>query len=202
MQEACARSDRVVCISEYVRRTLLATVDVRSDRVVTIPLGLLEGDGQVETGVIDRLGLSVGEFLLYPANFWPHKNHPRLFEALCRYRDRQPDSPLKLVCTGAPNAHLRKLEAEARAVLPAGAVVFAGHMARQELDALVRACRGLIFPSLYEGFGMPVLEAMAHGKPVLCSNVTSLPEVAGEAAVYFDPHRRRTDCRRHRGPGR
>ena len=86
---------------------------------------------------------------------------------------------------------MRTLQAEAQALLPSRAVVFAGYVDPDELQALFEACRGLIFPSLYEGFGMPVLEAMAHEKPVLCSNVTSLPEVAGDAAIYFDP----TDAR-------
>jgi hypothetical protein len=70
----------------------------------------------------------------------------------------------------------------------ADSVAFLGYVREEdELPALLAACRALIFPSLYEGFGMPVLEAMAFGKPVLCSNLTALPEVAGDAALYFDP---------------
>jgi glycosyltransferase involved in cell wall biosynthesis len=71
--------------------------------------------------------------------------------------------------------------------LPSGSVVFSGYVRPEELAALLGACTALIFPSLYEGFGMPVLEAMASGKPVLCSRVTSLPEVADDVAIYFDP---------------
>jgi hypothetical protein len=66
---------------------------------------------------------------------------------------------------------------------------FPGYMPEDEFVALLQSCQAVIFPSLYEGFGMPVLEAMAFGKPVLCSNVTSLPEVAGEAALFFDPRK-------------
>ena len=68
-------------------------------------------------------------------------------------------------------------------------VLFPGFLSADEFAALYASCRALIFPSLYEGFGMPVLEAMNFGKPVLCSNVTSLPEVAGDAALYFDPRK-------------
>jgi glycosyltransferase involved in cell wall biosynthesis len=177
--DACARSERVVCISGYVRETLLETVQYGSECALSIPLGMLQDVSRAEPAVLDKLGLKPGGFLLYPANFWPHKNHRRLFEALRLW----PDSNLKLVCTGAPNALMHTLASEAE---PLG-VVFAGYVSQAELTALLQACRGLIFPSLYEGFGMPVLEAMALGKPVLCSNVTSLPEVAGDAALYFDP---------------
>jgi glycosyltransferase involved in cell wall biosynthesis len=158
--DACARSARVVCISDYVRHTLLAH---------------------------DRLALRGKDFLLYPANFWPHKNHRALFEALQVYRQAHADIDVSLVCTGAPNALMQSLKTLAESLLPSGSVVFAGYLASEELAALFEACQALIFPSLYEGFGMPVLEAMARGKPVLCSNVTSLPEVAGDAAIYFDP---------------
>lgn len=188
VEDACARSDRVVCISDYVRGTLLNSVGVRPERVVTIPLGLLHASPEPDRAVIKRLALTAGEFLLYPANFWPHKNHRNLFAAMQFYCQSHPDSRLKLVCTGAPNARMRELELEAASLLPSGAVVFAGYVGPAELEALVGASRGLICPSLYEGFGMPVLEGMAHAKPVLCSNVTSLPEVAGGAAVYFDPN--------------
>jgi glycosyltransferase involved in cell wall biosynthesis len=187
IQDACVRSDRVVCISEYVRKTLLAHLDVSAERVVTIPLGLLQELRGAHTAVVGTLGLSEGQFLLYPANFWPHKNHTTLFEALRIYRQQHPDSQLKLVCTGAPNALMRTLELAAESQFPSGTVVFAGYVPEAALASLLEACTAVIYPSLYEGFGMPILEAMALGKPVLCSNVTSLPEVAGDAAIYFDP---------------
>jgi glycosyltransferase involved in cell wall biosynthesis len=185
--DACRKSERVVCISDYVRSTVLANVDVPAERVQTIPLGLLHEPVEPDEAVVDRLGLDRGEFLLYPANFWPHKNHRVLFEALRLFRATHPDSPLKLVCTGAPNALMGALEVAAKSALPEGTVVFAGYLAERELTALLDASAALVFPSLYEGFGMPVLEGMAAGKPVLCSNVTSLPEVASDAATYFDP---------------
>jgi glycosyltransferase involved in cell wall biosynthesis len=150
-------------------------------------LGLLRDAGSADPAAIGRLGLEDADFLLYPANFWPHKNHRRLFEAMSIYLRAHPDSRLRLVCTGAPNTLMNDLQVTAEAILPAGTVVFAGYIPEQELSALLAASAAVIFPSLYEGFGMPVLEAMASGKPVLCSNVTSLPEVAGDAAIYFDP---------------
>jgi glycosyltransferase involved in cell wall biosynthesis len=175
--DACARSQRVVCISDYVRGTLVHSLASCAQRAVTIPLGLLQDVESPDSGVLARLGLQPGAYLLFPANFWPHKNHRRLFDAL-----NLAHTSLKLVCTGAPNALMHQFQSNA----PAN-VVFGGYVSQAELTALLDASAGLIFASLYEGFGMPVLEAMARGKPVLCSNVTSLPEVAGDAAIFFDP---------------
>jgi glycosyltransferase involved in cell wall biosynthesis len=185
--DACARSDWVVCISEYVRGTLSASLAACAERAVTVPLGLLQTLDAADASVLSEYGLEPGQFLLYPANFWPHKNHKRLFEALQIYNQSRPDSPLKLVCTGAPDDRMVELEKLATSLFQGKTVTFTGYVAQEQLAALLAACKALTFPSLYEGFGMPVLEAMAHGKPVLCSNVTSLPEVAGDAATYFDP---------------
>ncbi|MGI9145253.1 MAG: glycosyltransferase family 4 protein [Chloroflexota bacterium] len=187
IQDACARSDRVVCISDYVRSTLLASSDISPERVVTIRLGLLQEFRDAAGPSVERLGLRRGGYLVYPANFWPHKNHTMLLEALRIHRYAHPESQLKLVCTGAPNPLMDTLQGVAQELLPPGAVVFTGYVPEAALGTLLDACAAVIFPSLYEGFGMPVLEAMSHGKPVLCSDVTSLPEVAGDAAIYFDP---------------
>jgi glycosyltransferase involved in cell wall biosynthesis len=96
-------------------------------------------------------------------------------------------SDLALVCTGAPGPAMDELTTLASATLPSGSFAFAGYLPEREFVGLLQSCRALIFPSLYEGFGLPILEAMACDRPVLCSNVTSLPEVAGDAAVLFDP---------------
>lgn len=182
--DAVTRSSRLVCISEYVRQTLLASTQACAQRVVTIPLGLLHASYSADPTIIPRLGVEPGQFLLYPANFWPHKNHRRLIEALRIFRQAHPDSRLRLVCTGAPNDLMRSLLQEWSSEL----TVFPGYVSEPELAALIDGCGALVFPSLYEGFGMPVIEAMARGRPVLCSAATSLPEVAGDAAVYFDPN--------------
>jgi glycosyltransferase involved in cell wall biosynthesis len=121
-------------------------------------------------------------FLLYPANFWPHKNHNVLLDAFGILRARDPE--LKLVLTGgeasfaapALQAKLRQEGVECR-----------GYVTKEELACLMGSAEGLVFPSTYEGFGMPVLEALQRGTPVACSNASSLPEVGGDSAEYFDP---------------
>ena len=113
-------------------------------------------------------------FLLYPARPWPHKNHARLFEALALLRRERPE--LRLVLTGGGDF----------GTVPDGVEV-RGHVPHDELAALMRRASALVFPSLYEGFGQPPLEAMACGCPVASSGAASLPEVCGDAARYFHP---------------
>jgi glycosyltransferase involved in cell wall biosynthesis len=191
--EACRRADGVICVSEFVRQTVLANSPLPPDRVHTIHSAVLHATepdprgASIAEEVLNGVGIPRRRFLLYPANAWPHKNHRVLLEAFATYLRRQPASDLALLCTGAPSAAVDDLKAIAHSSLPAGRFGFAGFVPEAEFAALMQSCRALVFPSLYEGFGLPVLEAMACDRPVLCSNTTSLPEVAGDAAVVFDP---------------
>lgn len=191
-RRACRLADRVICISDYTRQKVLAHGDLDPDRVITIRHRLFERlrpqSSQPQAQTLKRLGLSENRYLFFPAlQFWPHKNHPLLFNAFKLYRDRHAGSDLTLVCTGAPDERLDGLRGEVARMGLTGWVVLPGYLSDDDVAALFQSSQAVIFPSLYEGFGMPLLEAMAFGKPVLCSNVTSLPEVAGDAAVYFDP---------------
>jgi glycosyltransferase involved in cell wall biosynthesis len=157
------RSRIVIAISEHARETLIERMELAPERVRTIHLGVdterfSPGDDQREP------------FLLYPANRWPHKNHQRLFAAL----DRLPE--YRLVLTGTGGGRVSHPRAEDL-----------GRVSQDELVSLYRRAAALVFPSLYEGFGQPVLEALACGCPVACSDLPPLREVAGDEAVYFDP---------------
>ncbi len=112
-------------------------------------------------------------FLLYPAKPWPHKNHARLLEAFALLRRERPE--LRLVLTGGGDTPV------------ADGVERLGRVSVDELAGLYRSAAALVFPSRYEGFGQPPLEAMACGCPVACSDAASLPEVVGDAARLFDP---------------
>jgi glycosyltransferase involved in cell wall biosynthesis len=191
-RDACEAADRVVCVSEFVRRSILRHSSRRPESVTTIHTGVLHGipSQSVLVNVNDLLetnNVRSHRYLLYPANAWPHKNHQKLLEGFAGFLHGHPDSDLSLVCTGAPDPMFDKLTQQAELILPPGRFAFAGFVSDGEYEALLRNCRALIFPSLYEGFGMPLVEAMACGRPVLCSDATSLPEVAGDAALLFDP---------------
>ena len=162
------RSRIVIAISEHARTTLIGRYGLAPERVRVIPLAV-DHEAFRPSDTVSR-----GSYLLYPARPWRHKNHARLLEAFSRLRARRPE--LRLVLTGEGDFGALPPGVEAR-----------GRVSRNELVRLYRGAAALVFPSLYEGFGMPVLEAMACSCPVACSNVTSLPEVAGDAALLFDP---------------
>jgi glycosyltransferase involved in cell wall biosynthesis len=165
---AARTSDLVIVLSRFVQERAKVRIRLDPDRVRVVPLG-------VDHSVF-RPGSEEREpFLLYPARFWPHKNHRRLFEAFARVRQKRPD--LALLLTGGGH--------DSRA-LPEG-VRSHGLVSQDELARLYRTAELMVFPSQYEGFGAPILEAMASGCAVAASNAGSIPEVAGEAAILFDP---------------
>jgi glycosyltransferase involved in cell wall biosynthesis len=162
------RAKTIIAISGHVKETLVERMGIDEERIEVIHLGL---DHE-----LFRPGNEPREpLLLYPANPWPHKNHARLFEAFGRLRREH--SQLRLVLTGTG---LERLS-------PPEGVELRGRVSREELASLYRRSSALVFPSLYEGFGQPPLEAMASGLPVATSTAGSLPEVCGSAARYFDP---------------
>jgi glycosyltransferase involved in cell wall biosynthesis len=125
-------------------------------------------------------------FLYYPAATWPHKNHIRLLKALKILKDEYRFDG-KLVLSGiAMQMHPMILE-EIKLLDLSGTVKVLGYLPEEELPYLYNLARLMVFPSLFEGFGIPLVEAMACGCPIVCSNVTSIPEVVGEAAVMFSP---------------
>jgi glycosyltransferase involved in cell wall biosynthesis len=166
---AAVRESRlVIAISEHVKQTIVERLGVAAERVRAIHLGI----------DLERLRPDEGPrdpFLLYPANGWPHKNHERLLEAFALVRRERPE--LRLVLTGSGLERL-----------PQGdGVEMRGHVPGDELVRLFQTAQALVFPSLYEGFGLPPLEAMACGCPVAASRAGALPEVLGDAARFFDP---------------
>ena len=188
--DACRRAMALAAISDYSRNTAIVHGNLEPARIRTIYLRMAQRISpgvEYGQGVLSRLGLNPGQYLFYPANFWKHKNHEILFTAfgMACYNGLAPG--IKLVCTGAPGVRQEWLMSAARAKNLSGRVVFPGYLPNAEVATLMGNCGGVVFPSLYEGFGLPVIEAMAAGVPVACSNVTSLPEVAADAAILFDP---------------
>ena len=192
-RQVCRLAGRLICVSEFTRAAVLEQAAVPPERVIAIPSSpqhrLAVPTPAALTSVPARLALTPGRYLLYPANFWRHKNHELLLTAFGIYRAAHPVSDLKLVLTGAPGDRRDQLIAAALRMGFSESVVFPGYLPDDEFAALLASCAAMIFPSLFEGFGMPVLEAMAAGVPVLCANRTGLPEVAGDAALLFDPRR-------------
>lgn len=186
-------AERLVCISEFTRQTVLEQGNVPPGKTATVhislPRRLRRTADDAVAATRARLGLGEAEYLLFPANYWPHKNHRMLLTAFGMFAAARPEAKLKLVLTGSDTGLRIELGQAAVRLGLAERVVFAGYVSDEELSALLTGAKALIFPSLFEGFGMPLVEAMAVGTPILCSDVTSLPEVGGDAALYFDPRR-------------
>ena len=158
---------RVVVPSTFVRVGAVAQLGLDPARVRVVPHG-------IDHSLFSPADEEREPFLLYPARAWPHKNHARLYEAFALLRHEQPE--LRLVLTGGGHSGT-----------PPDGVEVRGHVGQDELVTLYRRAAALVFPSRYEGFGQPVLEAMACGCPVACSDIPALREVAGDAARVFDP---------------
>jgi FkbM family methyltransferase len=188
--EACTRATMLTAISDFSRREAIEQSGLDPAKIKTVHLQIssdrLRHAGKDET-VIGRLDLVARKYLIYPANFWKHKNHEMLLTAFGIARNSGLASDIKLVCTGAPGSRQQWLQQAVAGLGLAESVLFPGYLSNPGFLALMTSSAGVIFPSLYEGFGLPVVEAMAIGVPVACSNVTSLPEVAQDAAIMFDP---------------
>ena len=126
-------------------------------------------------------------FFFYPANFWPHKNHETLLVAYRQYAQAAGSRAWPLVFTGQPDDRMTLLQEFCAGLGLNGSVLFLGHLDDAAFAALWSRAGALVFPSLHEGFGIPLLEAMRFGVPILASNTTSLPEVAGDASLFVDP---------------
>lgn len=182
------RADRVVAISAASAADVERHLGVPRERIDTIPLGYtptIAGDATPEPELRERLGLGTGPLLLNVGALKAHKNQLRLVQALARVRATAPDS--RLVLSGAITPYADEVGAEAARLGLDDAVVMTGYVDARDLEGLYRAADVFVFPSLNEGFGLPVLEAMGRGVPVVSSDRASLPEVAGDAALLVDP---------------
>lgn len=191
ISEVAAEASGIACISEFVRETFLARTGADGSRVRAIPISLprrlARPSAEQSATLLARRGLSAGGYLFYPANFWHHKNHPRLLEAFAKVLATNRTPGLRLVLSGEETGAGAEADVATERLGLGAAVLRTGYVDDEEFSALLHDARALVFPSLYEGFGMPVAEALAAGVPVACSGTTSLPEVAGDAALFFDP---------------
>jgi len=186
----CERARLIVTGTRYTKHDIVHQYGIDPRKIAVIPIRSALPPTPPTPEAVARVRASYGlpeRFLLYPAMAFPHKNHLRLFEALAILRDRH-GLALPLVCTGRPyESHSPVLEQAVERLGLQAQVRTLGPVPTDDLVALYGAAWALVFPTLFEGIGMPVLEALQYGLPVISSNAACLPEVAGDAALYFDP---------------
>jgi glycosyltransferase involved in cell wall biosynthesis len=201
IQQLVARADHIVTVSEHSRRDIMALFNVPEHRItntyqaVTIPpQALLRSDEDVADEITNLFDLDPGNYYLFVGALEPKKNIGRLIDAYAASGSRRP-----LVVAGGKGwqnkVELERLKdtrfssyrIEDTTISKVDRVRRMPYLPSDQLITLMRGARAVLFPSLFEGFGLPVLEAMTLGTPVLTSNVTSLPEIAGDAALLVDP---------------
>ena len=184
LRRAARHADAIITVSRNTAEDLVQVTRVDPSRVHVIPLAawLPTGAAEVEP-VLERLKVT-RPYLLFVGTLEPRKNLVRLVRAYRRAAGT--GLPHSLVLAGPMGWGAQPLLRELKLAGP-GQVLLTGHADHPELDALYRGAAGFVYPSAYEGFGLPVLEAMSRGVPVVTSNVSSMPEVAGDAAILVDP---------------
>ena len=185
---AAKRADQIVTISNFSKMQIVENLGVPPEKVTTIHCGVSEtfqpSDKEAALNTVSRF-LNIDQpFVLYVGNLKPHKNVPTLLRAFAAVRKRI--EPFRLVIVSENKEGSATLRSETARLGMENAIQFVPHVSRGLLASLYAAAAVLVMPSRIEGFGLPVLEAMASGTPVICSRSASLPEVAEDAAVYFD----------------
>nr|MBA2601905.1 glycosyltransferase family 4 protein [Actinomycetota bacterium] len=182
---SCETARLVLTPSEFTRRTVIERMNIDPEVVVVVPHGIspresADGEGNIRK----RYGIE-GRFFLYPAITYPHKNHLVLIEAFAR--TLKVHSDVTLVLTGAKGSIEVKVAKSVRELGIESNVRRLGYIPSHDLDALYDEAVALTFPSRFEGFGAPVLEAMARGCPVIAADATALPEVVGDSGCLVSP---------------
>lgn len=178
----CNKVEKIIAVSQNTKRDLMEMLDIPECKIQVIYNGLTkrrydEADSDSMAGTLKKFGI-FKMYLLYVGNVRSHKNIERLFQAFKIIKDKNYD--IQLVITGAVKESYNSQTPED--------VIFTGYVNNEDLNCLYCGAEIFVFPSLYEGFGYPPLEAMQHDVPVVCSNSSSLPEVVGDAALMFDPY--------------
>lgn len=190
-QPSAEEATRIIVSSEFTKKSLVERYGIKAEKIHVVYTGYGSEYRPINNVVeLAKIKITYGldkPFLYYPAATWAHKNHKQLLAALKLICDRyQFDG--QLVLTGVATQSSDELAKEIARLGLTDMVKVLGYLSYDELPYLYNLAKMLVFPSLFEGFGIPLVEAMACGCPVACSNVSSLPEVIGEAGVMFDPN--------------
>lgn len=190
LPRSARHASKVLTLSEHVRQHVVRHLGTPADQVLVVPPGVRGArtcDPEAAAAARRRYRLDPGgELLLYPAITYPHKNHEVVVRAMESVVRQRPDATL--VLTGRPGPGDDAIAALARDLGVARSVRRLGRLPRRDLDALFDAADALLFPSTHEGFGLPLLEAMTRGCPILAADASAIPEIVASNGVLLDPH--------------
>lgn len=186
----CSRATYVCVQTAWTKRDIIKQYGIASEKIMVIPWGSVFSAYKVPTietqkKTIEKYHLP-SEFFFYPAVTWPHKNHELILRALCILKSKHGLTP-DVYFTGASTKFRQTLDKVAQELGVSEHIHYLGFVTPEELRVIFHTATAMIFPSKFEGFGLPILEAFDSHLPVLSSNATTLPEVAQNAALYFDP---------------
>jgi glycosyltransferase involved in cell wall biosynthesis len=191
VQRTVKLASRILTASEFSKRSILAAYPLHHEKVVVVPNGVSSAFRPLSRETARRLVKpSLGfenPFILTVGDLQPRKNYLGLIRAFEELMQSHPELPHHLVLVGKESWHGSAVRAAAKASDAASRIHFTGFVTDEELHRLYGACDLFVYPSFYEGFGLPILEAMACGRAVACSNTSAMPEVADSAAILFDP---------------
>lgn len=198
LRRAVQKAKRIITISQFTKRDIIRHLGAKAEKITVTYLGadkMILGTERLPnlSGFDEYLTARFNikkPYLLYVGSAYPHKNLENLCRALARLR-RQYNRDWQLVLAGRRDYFYERLQrwaaSDAEVKSAAADIIFTGQVSDNDLDGLYRGARLFVFPSLYEGFGLPPLEAMARGAPVAAAKTSCLPEVLADAAYYFDP---------------
>ena len=186
----CDQAQMVVVANSWLKKDIIKHYHLKEDKVKVIPVAsptdAYQTPSKNDLETARKFYKLPKDFLFYPAQTWAHKNHIALLDALTVLRNRQGLRPT-IVFSGKTNPFFARIKKHIKQKQLADQVQFLGFVPPLELRCLYQLCRGMVFPSRFEGCGFPVMEAFQAGVPVACSNVTCLPELGGDAVLFFDP---------------
>jgi len=186
IKSAARRAVKVIAISKFTRKDLIKTLKVPKNKIKVIYQGcnfLSQNSSKKPETILKKYAI-VKPYLLYVGNAYPHKNLERLTRVFARFNQVKPQT--KLVLAGGRDYFYQQLEQTVKKEKFKN-IIFPGFIASDDLVTIYQEAEMVVFPSLYEGFGFPPLEAIAQGRKVACSDRTSMPEILGGSVNYFDP---------------
>jgi glycosyltransferase involved in cell wall biosynthesis len=192
VRQTVRRATRVLTVSEFSRASILRAYGLPEDKVIAVPNGPGSGFRPIareaaSARILERFELAA-PFVLCVGDLQPRKNHAGLIRAFAQIVRAYPQFPHHLILAGKSTWYAEKVREAARESGVSERIRFLGFVSDEDLLHLYNACDLFVFPSFYEGFGLPALEAMACGRAVACSCTSALPEVVDGAAILFDPY--------------